>query len=281
MARGKTISLFMMDAMPEGRVKCTYSMWKGIVYKIPRTDIGKCKDIAQVNYSGVYFLFGTDINGKEQVYVGQANSRKNGKGILGRILEPHKSINDWTEVVMLTTSDDSFGATEISYLENRFCNLAKEVGRYDVVNGNEPPLGNQSEELESEMEDAIDITKMMIGALGYKVFSPKRMPVDAKGSNEPVLYMERSGTKASGQRIPDGFVVFKGSIISKTTVKSCPEIAIKYRQKYINSIDKNFVLKEDLVFSSPSSAAAFVGGSSLSGNELWKTKEGVPLKELQ
>ena len=131
------------------------------------------------------------------------------------------------------------------------------------------------------MEDAIDITKMMIGALGYKVFSPKRMPVDAKGSNEPVLYMERSGAKASGKRITDEFVVFKGSIISKTTVKSCPEIAIKYRQKYVNSIDKQFVLKEDLVFSSPSSAAAFVGGSSLSGNELWKTENGVPLKELQ
>lgn len=79
----------------------------------------------KINYSGVYFLFGTDINGKEQVYVGQTNSRKNGKGILGRILEPHKSINDWTEVVMLTMSDDSFGATEISYLENRFFNLAK------------------------------------------------------------------------------------------------------------------------------------------------------------
>lgn len=130
------------------------------------------------------------------------------------------------------------------------------------------------------MEDAIDITKMMIGALGYKVFLPKRMPVDAKGSNEPVLYMERSGAKASGKRITDGFVVFKG-IISKTTVKSCPEIAIKYRQKYINSIDKNFALKEDLVFSSPSAAAAFVGGSSLSGNELWKTEDGISLKNLE
>lgn len=130
-------------------------------------------------------------------------------------------------------------------------------------------------------EDAIDITKIMIGALGYKVFSPKRMPVDTKESNEPVLYMERFGAKASGQRIPDGFVVFKGSTITKATVKSCPEIAIKYRQKYVNSIDENFILKEDLVFSSPSSAAAFVGGSSLSGNELWKTEDGVSLKKLE
>ena len=37
----------------------------------------------------------------------------------------------------------------------------------------------------------------MIGALGFKVFSPKRMPVDVKGFNEPVLHMERSGAKAS------------------------------------------------------------------------------------
>ena len=49
----------------------------------------------------------------------------------------------------------------------------------------------------------------------------------------------------------------------------------------LNSIDKNFILKEELVFSSPSSSAAFVGGSSLSGNELWKTEDGVSLKKLE
>ncbi|HHT54831.1 MAG TPA: DUF4357 domain-containing protein [Clostridiales bacterium] len=28
------------------------------------------------------------------------------------------------------------------------------------------------------------------------------------------------------------------------------------------------------------SAAAFIGGSSLNGNEMWKTENGVPLKHI-
>jgi hypothetical protein len=39
-------------------------------------------------------------------------------------------------------------------------------------------------------------------------------------------------------------------------------------------------LKVDLLFSSPSSAAAFVGGSSLSGNIMWKDDAGRTLKEI-
>ena len=40
------------------------------------------------------------------------------------------------------------------------------------------------------------------------------------------------------------------------------------------------ILVEDVLLTSPSAAADFVSGASLSGNEMWKTKEGIPLKEL-
>lgn len=39
-------------------------------------------------------------------------------------------------------------------------------------------------------------------------------------------------------------------------------------------------MTEDLLFTIPSAAAAFVGGSSLSGNELWKTADGIALKNI-
>jgi len=37
---------------------------------------------------------------------------------------------------------------------------------------------------------------------------------------------------------------------------------------------------DDVLLSSPSAAAAFVGGSSLNGNELWKTENGISLKNI-
>ena len=51
-------------------MKCTLSNWTGIAYKIPRTDIDKCKDMDILKQSGVYFLFGTDnTNGENVVYI--------------------------------------------------------------------------------------------------------------------------------------------------------------------------------------------------------------------
>jgi hypothetical protein len=41
--RGKSINLFLMDGTPNGRIKCTLANWTGVAYKIPRTELDKCK----------------------------------------------------------------------------------------------------------------------------------------------------------------------------------------------------------------------------------------------
>lgn len=45
-------------------------------------------------------------------------------------------------------------------------------------------------------------------------------------------------------------------------------------------INADHIFTEDILFSSPSAATAFVGGASLSGNELGKTSDGISLKNL-
>lgn len=280
--RGKSINLYLMDGESNGRIKCSLTNWTGVAYKIPRTEIDNSKEIEQLSHNGVYFLFGTSENGENVVYIGQARTRKNGKGLLGRIHEQHPSIDYWTDAVLLTTRDDYFGPTEISYLENRFCNMAKEIGRCFVVNGNEPASGKLTEEKESEMEEFIDYALIVIGALGYKLFTPIVASVrNGVSSENPLLYMKKGDATAIGVRTPEGFAVLKGSSLSPTLVKSCPENARKYRKQYESKIDKNFVLLEDVLLSSPSAAAAFVGGVSINGNEAWKTKEGVSIKNIE
>lgn len=52
-------------------------------------------------------------------------------------------------------------------------------------------------------------------------------------------------------------------------------------QKNQSKIGTDFIFTSDvLLLSSPSAAAAFMGGASLSGNEKWMIKEGVSLKKL-
>jgi hypothetical protein len=284
-----------MDGDPSGRIKCTLANWTGVAYKIPRTELDKCKGRDDLSQSGVYFLFGiSDQTGEAVVYIGQAGVRKNGEGILYRLQE-HKRNPDkdyWTEAVVFTTSNNSFGPTEISYLENRFTNMAVAAKRYLVKNGNDPTLGNITEEKESELEEFIDYAKIVMGTLGHKVFEPlteTRMPSEvnntAVGADELVMHLKRKSRK-SGQTIEadckqtaDGFVVLKGSHIEPNDSDSIPPGIKEARSKA--AVDENGILQEDVLFKSPSYAASFVIGGHANGLTEWKTVAGKTLKDIE
>jgi len=288
--RGKSINLYLMDGEPSGRMKCTLANWTGVSYKIPRTELDKCKERDDLKQSGVYFLFGiSDQTGENVVYIGQSGARKNGEGILFRIQE-HKRNPDkdyWTEAVVFTTSNNSFGPTEISYLENRFCNLAMEANRYNVKNGNDPTSGNVTEEKESELEEFIDYAKIVMGTFGHKIFEPivAMTSVIATESvqtdEEPMLYLKTTKANAKGRRTNEGFVVFKGCTVSENPTKSCPDTIKHLREQYTEKIDENNVLSEDVLFKSPSAAAGFITYASANGLTMWVTDEGKSLKEME
>jgi len=265
--------------------------WTGVAYKIPRTELDKCKGREDLSQSGVYFLFGTsDQTGENVVYIGQAGVRKNGEGILYRLQE-HKRNSEkdyWTEAVVFTTSNNSFGPTEISYLENRFCSMAIDAKRYVVKNGNDPNSGNITEEKESELEEFIDYSRIVMGTLGHKVFETLAQPVAANASPDTAdvqsvqsLYIKRSGTNASAHLTNEGFVVLAGSVIRKDTVPSCPEFALSARKENKDYIDENAVLHKDILFRTPSGASAFVLGAPTNGNVEWKDENGKTLKEIE
>lgn len=287
MTRGKCISLYLIDGDVNGRIKCTLANWTGLVIKIPRTALDLCRDREELKQTGVYLLFGKDdLSEKSVVYVGQAGVRKNGEGmILYRLLEHNRNPKKdyWTEAIAITTSNDSLGPTEISYLEHRLCQLATEANRYDVKNGNEPTPGNPSEEKQSELEDFIDYAKVIVGTLGHKVFEPLVAKSNLNSSDDELEFVckRNNGIDARAIRTSDGFVVKKGSKIARMVTKSCPEYGLKKREQYKAQIDENFVLLEDILFNTPSGAACFVCGSSANGNIEWKNSEGITLKALE
>lgn len=207
MARGKVISVYLIDGVANGKIKATITNWNGIAYKIPRGLLDECKELEAFRQSGVYFLFGNNM-----VYVGQAEVRKNGKGIHQRILdhENDKYKDCWDEVVIFTRKDNSLGRTDISYLENRFYNKALEAGRFHVQNGNEPTIGTVTEEKESELEEYIDQAELVLGALGYKVFEPRII-------SETVVESSSEETAQSKQipDLPEG-VIGVGDLILQT-----------------------------------------------------------------
>lgn len=281
-SRGKSISLFLMDGSVNGRIKCSLANWTGLCFKIPRTSLDLCKDRKELKQTGVYFLFGKDEQSdKNVVYVGQASVRKNGEGILNRLCEHNNNPNKdyWTEAIAITTSNDSLGPTEISYLEHSFCKLARDAKRYVVKNGNDPTIGNLSEEKQSEMEDFIDYAKVIVGTLGHKVFIPL-IEANPQDDSSEILYCNRRSSDARGVQTSDGFVVKKGSRITSDTTNSFPEYSARKREQYQDIIGDDYILKEDILFDSPSGAACFVCGSSASGNVEWKNSKGIALGTL-
>jgi hypothetical protein len=284
MPRGKSINMYLMDGDVSGRIKCTLANWTGLAFKIPRTALDACKDRDELKQTGVYFLFGKDEStDKGVVYVGQAGVRKNGEGILNRLLEHNRNPKKdyWTEAIAITTSNNSLGPTEISYLEHRFCQLASEANRYEVKNGNDPTPSNPSEEKQSELEDFIDYARIIVGTLGHKVFVPLISVEESTTQDNQELFCTRSGVNAVGVRTADGFVVKKGSRIADKLTKSCPDFSIKKREQFQGKIDANYILLEDILFNTPSGAASFVCGASTNGNVEWKTSDGITLKELE
>lgn len=275
--RSKNINMFLMDGEVTGKIKCTLSNWTGVIYKIPRIQLGDLKSRDEMKQSGIYFLFGRDEDKQKDVtYIGQATTRKNGEGVLLRIQEHTRDTHAdyFNDVIILTTQNNSFGPTEISYLENKFTQLAKEAGRYIVKNGNDPNPGNVTEEKESELDEIVENTLMIIGTLGYRVFVPmtKKVSQDLTDNHSTYLYLKRKTKKsnkvieATCERTTEGFVVLEGSQVEMKDSPYLPASLKEMRQNLIASrVIQDGVLKEKQLFSSPSYAAAFLLGMQTNG----------------
>mgnify|MGYP000752131136 FL=1 len=293
MKRSKNINMFLMDGEVTGIIKCTLSNWTGVIYKIPRIQLADLKSRDEMKQSGIYFLFGRDEDKQKDVtYIGQATNRKNGEGVLLRVQEHTRDIHAdyFNDVIILTTQNNSFGPTEISYLENRFTQLAKEAGRFIVKNGNEPNSGNVTEEKQSELDEVVENTLMIVGTLGYRVFVPmtKKAWQNISGGNSTHFYLKRK-TKKSNRMIEavceqtsEGFVVLEGSQVEMIDSPTLPTSLKELRKELMEAnVIKDGILQENQLFSSPSYAATFLLGMPTNGRTDWKNQDGKTLKELE
>ncbi len=223
MAAPRTVQMFLMDGSPHGRIKCSLDNWVGKVYLIPRTEIIRSKDRPELTQTGIYLLFGTDTEtGEELIYVGQARERKNGNGVLSRVMEhlSEEKLDYFTHAILIIDADNSFGPTEISYLENAFYQLALTADRVRAVNSSDPSPGNVTEEKKAALDEFISLAKILIGSLGYRVFDAvddakkvTQNPSEVEPPNvEPLLYLNAAGASGTGRQTTDGFVVLAGKV---------------------------------------------------------------------
>jgi len=279
----KKIELFLMDGTANGRWACELSNWSGKAYKIPRALVSESKDRRDLNSTGVYFLFGKSDSSDEKakVYIGEAEN------IFER-LKQHLARKDfWNEVIVFFSKDATLNKAKIKYLESRFFDIATVAARYEVINKVKPTQSRISEADEAELEEFLFHAKMITNTLGHKVFDPI-IQNDVSAKKTDIVFIKAiRGADASGQSVPDGFVVFANSKVAKNIVDSFKIHSYsKLRARLIESrvlVDEGdcFRFESDHVFSTPSAAAAIVMGRSANGLSEWKTVGGETLKDLE
>ncbi len=273
-----------MDADPDGRIICELSNWTGKAYRIPRGKVKDCSDRSDLKGTAVYLLFGKaeSPTSKQKVYIGEAENA------YSRLVQHISEKEFWNESVVFISKDENLNKAHIKYLESRLYEIANEVARFEVQNGNTPTKSSISESDQAEMEEFIEYIQIMINTMGFKVFNPIiKQPYSFPSKKEDLLSIKaKKGANAKGQRTIDGFVVFKKSEIAIETVPSFPKGLDALRDELLESkvvvpIDSKLIFTKNYLFSSPSSAAAIVMGRSANGLIEWKDKDGRNLKSIE
>lgn len=275
MATGKSISLFLIDGTVDGVIACELFNWTGKGYKVPRNLLKSVAGREDLRKAGVYFLLGHNPESDEPtVYIGEAEE------VYKRITQ-HQDKEFWSEALAFVSKDENLNKAHIKYLEYTLHKDAAQAGRYELFNGNTPNRPAISEAEQAVMLEFADNLRVMVGTLGFKFFEPLLTKKRADKS-ETFLLQGARGAKGRGVPTGEGFVVFKGSQLASSTVPSTPPVVTRKRDSLLadGSVEQ-FVLAKDVLFNSPSLAAAVLLGRSANGLVEWKLKSGTTLKEAQ
>jgi hypothetical protein len=272
-----------MDADPDGRMICELSNWTGKAYRIPRGKVKNCADRQELKSTAVYLLFGKAESSttKPKVYIGEAEN------VYGRLVQHVAEKEFWNESVVFISKDENLNKAHIKYLESRLFEIATLTARYELQNSNTPTRSSISESDQSELEEFIEYIKMLINTMGFKVFEPFIKDSLVASVNSENLYIKSTkGANACGKRVADGFVIFKGTIITNDIVPSLSKGFKALRDelienKLINEVNGKLEFMSDYLFSSPSSAAAVVLGRNANGLMEWRDNQGKELKAIE
>jgi hypothetical protein len=173
----------------------------------------------------------------------------------------------------------------VRYLESRLLAEAAQTKRF-TLDQNQAGGSKLPESDREDMEVFLARIRQLLPVLGSDILTPIA-EISAKSHNDGALFCHIKGLEARGQRTANGFVVFQGSAAVAGELKSAqrsPYIAAQRKQLIADGtlIAKGEYLEftKDVEFSSPSTAAAVIRGASTNGLIVWKTKDGISLKQL-
>jgi hypothetical protein len=282
--RGFSVNVFLPAGDPEGLKVVEKSNWTGRGLVIPKAIFGESKDREELSRTGVYLLVGPDeTSALRRVYVGE------GDPVRPRLEQHVKNKDFWTHAIAFTSKDANLNKAHVQHLESRLVELAGKAKRCVLDNGNTPTPPSLSEADEAMAEGFLDDVLLCLPILGHSMFETGA-EVAVREAARP-LFLSAKGIEARGLETAAGFVVLeKSQAVGED--KAVPSLAkhlssVKdlrqelVRQGVLVPDGQGYVLTQDYVFGSPSTAAAVLLGRSANGRVEWKTSDGCTLKDVQ
>ncbi len=279
--KGKSLELFFVDGRPDGMLTAEVFNWTGHVLRAPRTQLKEALTRPEARYTGVYLLFG-DHEGATTLYVGEAEEMRTR-------LRDHAISKDWWDTAVLVTSAaNNLHKAHVKYLESRLVEIAKDVGKVDLDNGNIPPRSSLSEAAQSNMESFIDTLMMVLPAIRIDAFLNKKRQTSTRITDESAditaptfeCVVPRHGVDAKAILRNGEMIVLESSKVRSSWVgdRASKTSYFKLHDELLANgtiavVGDEGILTQDYAFSSPSAAAAVVSGRSSNGRTAWKVAD--------
>jgi len=295
--RGRSVRLFLVEGTPSGMITAEIMNWTGHLLVAPRAKLPEVLQRPEAQKTGVYFLFGeiSEIGGKLPVYIGESDN------VARRLLQHSKNEDrEFERFCIVTSKDLNLTKAHTRFLENKITIIARDSDRADVLNSVEPALGVLPESDIADMEYFIEQIRLILPVLGFDILRERfvspynigkeiKIELDTKVEIVPlVLRQSRKGLEAKAVERDGEVVVLKGSLAEMN-----PEFAMNQyhglRKKLIDdgslvpNAERTFLeFSKDVLFSSPSAAAAVIYGRNANGRTSWLVAEkGKTLKAYQ
>ena len=272
MTRGRTISIYLPDANPQGIKICEFSDSIVKAVSIPRAKLDIGSKRPELEQPGVYFLIGEkDEVGKPSIYIGESEV------LSSRLNDHHKNKDFWNQAICFVSEKNNLNKAHIKYIENHACEQTKLVNKCTLQNSNTPTKSSLTDSERDFVLRFFDELKIIIATLGYPIFE------QIKRSKKNMYYCK--GKDAFGEYTEEGFVVNKDSKLSieeKVSLNDSRKLIRKnlLEKGIIVKEDGVYVLQEDFTFSSPSAAASVVLGMKVNGWTAWKDNDDKTLDEI-
>jgi len=292
----RSINIFLLDGDPNGIRVAQISMSTIQAIAFRRNQLKRvCSAFPEIERPGVYVLIGGDENepDRQLAYIGESEG-------VGARLSYHNSNETgrdakgfWTDTVVLISKDENLTKSHARYVEACLIRSVGSNPRWTIPNMKRPsedagklPLPDRA-----AMEEFVDQTKTLVGALGWDLFRemrgrPAEVAQASQSVSEPAssddlqFFFRGEGFSADMKLGASGdFVVLAGSRARVRTTTTIPRGTTGMRRTLLDTgvlrEDGDFLLfTSDYSFPSASAAAATVIGASANGRILWKLPDG-------